>query len=179
MNCSRHEAGKGARFLGVGLAVVASVLLSVSYANAQTSSDAAAAASTCLKLPDSVLFPRIARGGEEPLRWAALGAPTGLGTTPRMDLRGSRGSFDDGGTAGSRRTLVPALAASPAGRHRSTSRKVLGGVIGAVAGFFAGAYLGAAIEGQGCACDDPGLQGAMIGAPIGAVAGAVLGVKLF
>ena len=36
-----------------------------------------------------------------------------------------------------------------------------------------------AIEGQGCACDDPGLQGAMIGAPIGTVAGAILGVRLF
>jgi hypothetical protein len=96
-----------------------------------------------------------------------------------MGLRGSPGPFDGGGKAVSRKTLVPALAASPAGRHRSTSRKVLGGVIGAAAGFFAGAYLGAAIEGQGCACDDPGLQGAMIGAPIGTVAGAVLGVELF
>jgi hypothetical protein len=53
------------------------------------------------------------------------------------------------------------------------------GVCGvADAGFLAGAYLGAAIEGQGCVCDDPGMLGAMIGAPIGDVAGAVVGVKL-
>ena len=159
MNRSRYGAGKGARFVGVGLAIVASVLLLGSNANAQAGSDSAAAPSTYVKLPDSVQLSGIAPGGEEPIRWAALGTATGLGTTPRMNLRGSPGSFVYAGTVVSRRTLVPAVAASPAGRHRSTSRKVLGGVIGAAAGFFAGAYLGAAIEGQGCECDDPGLQG--------------------
>jgi hypothetical protein len=47
--------------------------------------------------------------------------------------------------------------------------------VGATAGFFAGGYLGAAIEGDRCHCDDPGLMGALIGAPIGATAGGVLG----
>src|SRR5262245_5692334 len=46
-----------------------------------------------------------------------------------------------------------------------------------VAGFFAGGYVGAKIEGN-CACDDPGLKGALIGAPIGGVAGAIFGAWL-
>jgi hypothetical protein len=56
--------------------------------------------------------------------------------------------------------------------------KVLFGVLGGVGGFFAGGYLGAAIEGNSCRCDDPGLKGALIGAPIGAIAGAAVGVAL-
>ena len=47
--------------------------------------------------------------------------------------------------------------------------------MGGVGGLFAGGYIGAAIEGDGCSCDDPGLTGALIGAPIGMVTGAVLG----
>ncbi len=34
-------------------------------------------------------------------------------------------------------------------------------------GFFAGGYIGAAIEGDSCQCDDPGLKGALTGMPIG------------
>jgi hypothetical protein len=65
------------------------------------------------------------------------------------------------------------------GRRRSTAHKALNVAIVATAGFFLGGYLGAAIEGNRCACDDPGMLGAMIGAPLGAVAGAVVSVKLF
>jgi hypothetical protein len=64
-----------------------------------------------------------------------------------------------------------------AARRRGVGRMILGGVIGGVGGFFAGGYLGAAIEGDGCGCDDPGLKGALIGAPIGAAAGAILGAR--
>ncbi len=53
-------------------------------------------------------------------------------------------------------------------RERSIGRKILGASIGALGGFFGGGYLGAAIEGDRCQCDDPGLKGAVIGAPIGA-----------
>jgi hypothetical protein len=179
VNSSRYGAGKGARFVGVVVAIVASALLSVGNANAQASGDSVAAPSTHGRLPGSVEFLRTVRGSEEPVRWATLRARSWPGTTLGRDLRGSPGSFDDRGTVVSQRPRVPTFAASPAGRHRSTGRKVLGGVIGAVGGFFAGAYVGAAIEGQGCGCDDPGLKGAMIGAPIGTVAGAVLGVRLF
>ena len=174
MNHSRCGAGKErVRGLGVGAAVVAWVFLAGSYAHAQVGGDVVPLPSTSITRPDALPVVDIARGGELPVRWAALG------TTPGMDLRGSPGSFDFAGTAVSQRTRVPGRAASPAGAHRSTSRNVLAGVIGAAAGFVAGAYLGAAIEGQGCACDDPGMRGAMIGAPIGAVVGGVLGVKLY
>ena len=65
------------------------------------------------------------------------------------------------------------------GRRRSAIRRVIGGAIGATAGFFAGGYLGAAIEGDRCHCDDPGLKGALIGAPVGAVTGGILGATFF
>ena len=64
-----------------------------------------------------------------------------------------------------------------ASRVRSTRRKVLGGIVGAVGGLFGGMFLGAAIEGDRCNCDDPGLVGALIGAPVGGVAGGILGYK--
>ena len=179
MNGSGHGARKGAWFMAARVAALALVLLSGRDANAQASSDSMALPSVGLTRPGAVHFPAIPRDGEEPLERAGLKISTELGTVPERHLRRSPGSFDDAGTAVSQRTGVPAFAAAPAGGHRSTSRKVLGGVIGAVAGFFAGAYLGAAIEGQGCSCDDPGLRGAMIGAPIGTVAGAILGVKLY
>jgi hypothetical protein len=44
------------------------------------------------------------------------------------------------------------------------------------AGFVAGGAIGVKIEGDSCACDDPGLQGLIIGAPIGAALGAIFGV---
>ncbi len=65
------------------------------------------------------------------------------------------------------------------GSRRSVARRILGGAIGATAGLFAGGYLGAAIEGDGCHCDDPGLKGALIGAPAGAVTGGILGALFF
>lgn len=64
-------------------------------------------------------------------------------------------------------------------RERSTTRKIFGAAIGATAGLFAGGYLGAVIEGDGCHCDDPGLQGALIGAPVGMVLGGILGAVFF
>ena len=72
-------------------------------------------------------------------------------------------------------TARASLQSSADGRKKSVGRRVLGAAVGATAGFFAGGYLGAAIEGDRCHCDDPGLKGALIGAPIGAVAGGVLG----
>jgi hypothetical protein len=77
------------------------------------------------------------------------------------------------------RTEWSANQATAARRQRSVGRKIVGGILGGVGGFFGGGYLGAAIEGDRCNCDDPGLMGALIGAPIGATVGAILGVKFF
>lgn len=63
-------------------------------------------------------------------------------------------------------------------RPASIGRKVAFGLLGAAGGFFLGGYVGAKIEGNRCACDDPGLQGFLIGAPIGTAVGAILGVTL-
>ena len=59
-------------------------------------------------------------------------------------------------------------------RH-SIARKIVGAAVGAFGGFFLGGSAGAAIEGDRCNCDDPGLKGFLIGAPIGAVAGGIFG----
>jgi hypothetical protein len=64
-----------------------------------------------------------------------------------------------------------------ASRERSIRRKVLGAIVGGVGGFFGGLFLGAAIEGDRCDCDDPGLVGALIGAPVGGATGGILGYK--
>ena len=64
-----------------------------------------------------------------------------------------------------------------ASRERSTRRKFFGGIVGGVGGFCGGMFLGAAIEGDRCDCDDPGLVGALIGAPVGGVGVGILGYK--
>ena len=90
----------------------------------------------------------------------------GWGTSARLtaggELRGVAGALGAQGTLNAR-------------SERSVTRKVLGALVGAAGGFFAGGYIGAAIEGDRCHCDDPGLMGALIGAPIGAAAGGILG----
>lgn len=70
-----------------------------------------------------------------------------------------------------------AAASAARQQRRGAGRIIAGAAVGALGGLFAGGYLGAAIEGDGCHCDDPGLMGALIGAPIGAVAGGILGGK--
>ena len=42
--------------------------------------------------------------------------------------------------------------------------KAVGAIVGMMGGFYLGGKLGAAIEGDGCRCDDPGLRGFLIGA---------------
>ena len=81
----------------------------------------------------------------------------------------------NGGAASSR---VPSAQTTGSGQtERGVASKVFGAIVGGVGGFFAGGYLGAAIEGDRCHCDDPGLKGALIGAPVGAVAGGILGAR--
>lgn len=67
--------------------------------------------------------------------------------------------------------------AAPAPRRTPEMSGAKRGVLTALAGvggFFAGGYLGAAIEGDRCNCDDPGLMGALIGMPIGAATAAIV-----
>lgn len=66
-----------------------------------------------------------------------------------------------------------AAAARRRGRMSGVQRGILTALAGA-GGFFAGAYIGAAIEGDRCHCDDPGLMGALIGMPIGAASAAIV-----
>ena len=73
--------------------------------------------------------------------------------------------------------LGSAAPKSPRMPQRSVRRKVLGAIVGGVGGFFGGGFLGAAIEGDRCNCDDPGLLGFLIGAPVGAGVGSILGYK--
>jgi hypothetical protein len=64
-----------------------------------------------------------------------------------------------------------------AGRNR-LGRQIAWGILGAVGGFFAGGMVGAALEGDSCGCDDPGLMGFLVGAPFGAAAGGITGAIL-
>jgi hypothetical protein len=67
----------------------------------------------------------------------------------------------------------------PASRHRSSSSgRIAGAAIGAIGGFSLGGALGAALEGDSCNCDDPGLMGFVVGAPVGAAIGGVVGAML-
>lgn len=65
-----------------------------------------------------------------------------------------------------------AAAARRKARMSGVQRGILTGLAG-FGGFFAGGYIGAAIEGDRCNCDDPGLMGALIGMPIGAASAAI------
>ena len=58
-------------------------------------------------------------------------------------------------------------------RMSGAKRGILTAIAG-VGGFFGGAFLGAAIEGDRCNCDDPGLVGALIGMPVGAASAAIV-----
>jgi hypothetical protein len=89
-------------------------------------------------------------------------------------------------TEGSR--LVPARDEKPSAHAKAVTPGAAGGrskgqraawaALGAAGGFFGGLGLGAAIEGDRCNCDDPGLVGALIGAPIGAITGGIVAWKL-
>jgi hypothetical protein len=99
-------------------------------------------------------------------RPASSGQPT-----DRLPLRGI--ATDHRGSSGQWSPVAPRGV-----RPRSISRKVVFGLLGAAGGFLIGGTIGARIEGNSCACDDPGMKGWIIGAPVGAIFGGFFGVKL-
>jgi len=136
----------------------ACLVLSAASAEAQLAGDAVAVP---LSIEDAVVSER-----------SVDSAPA---AAAQVHLRQSIATAGTEAAAQLQRERPRGIAAMQGSRQRSAWRKLVGGAVGAVGGFFGGGYLGAKIEGNRCACDDPGLQGFLIGAPIGAVVGGVAG----
>jgi hypothetical protein len=76
------------------------------------------------------------------------------------------------GFAGAKRRATQQVSYSTPGLRALTAFALgLGGLV-------VGGRIGAAIEGDSCRCDDPGIKGFVIGAPIGAAIGAIIGLAL-
>jgi Ni/Co efflux regulator RcnB len=90
---------------------------------------------------------------------------------PAPDLRQAARTlrFDTAAAPDAARSMTARRAPKMSGAKRGVLTAIAG-----VGGFFGGAYLGAAIEGDRCNCDDPGLMGALIGMPIGAATAAIV-----
>lgn len=176
---SREVACKGASLAGVFAGVVVSVLLSAGNGYAQASGDPVVAQVRDLNLPISEEVFRFAVRSEVPVGglWAELGARRWPKNALPMNVSRSVATLGNGAAVVLHREPVPVGQAPSGSQRRSTWRKVAGGVVGGVGGFFGGGYLGAAIEGDRCNCDDPGLKGFVVGAPIGALIGGILGAK--
>ncbi len=134
--------------------------------------------------PDAALVAEVHHVSERLPKFAAWGRTKGMGLPRDYRSQASprilhpRNSLAFGMPLENRRLGVNRQQPPQASRERSTRRKVFGAIVGGVGGFFGGMFLGAAIEGDRCNCDDPGLLGALIGAPVGGVAGGVLGYKV-
>ena len=94
--------------------------------------------------------------------------------SPAVDSRTFRRSiaavtFDTTSAAKQSSSVQPVHRAGKMG----IGQRVVWTSLAGLGGFFAGGYIGAAIEGDRCNCDDPGLQGALIGMPIGTAAAAI------
>jgi hypothetical protein len=162
--------GNSARPLGISATVVGCVLWSMVCASAQETAEPQEGPAADVQLA-STRF-------SEVVRWRYM-TPVRIRDTSRAQA-GSRivlplNIAGVGIPLDTRGLGVNSQQPPPADRARSIRRKILGGIVGGVGGFFGGMFLGAAIEGDRCDCDDPGLVGALIGAPVGAVAGGMLG----
>ena len=108
-----------------------------------------------------------------------LVAPAAFADPPTGPVPGIRASiahvsFD--GTANERSVAFSRPMRTNTNRPTSAQRASAAIALGFI-GMLGGAWIGAKLEGD-CACDDPGLSGALIGMPIGAVLGAVAGWRL-
>jgi hypothetical protein len=117
-----------------------------------------------------------------PLAYAGTPAPVKFVPKPHVatPIRDAIASIRvDPAPRGENRRRVGPVSSGLAGQRLSRPTKAaIFTAIGVVGGIYAGAYLGAAIEGDSCRCDDPGLKGGLIGIPIGAVGGGILGWML-
>ena len=110
---------------------------------------------------------------------------SGVGASAQPSVQRPIVTWRMSGTDVDKRTRRRWAGQPPAGQQPSKRARVkkgfqraAAGAAFGVGGFFLGGILGARLEGNSCACDDPGLKGFLIGAPIGAVAGAVAGVAM-
>lgn len=172
---SRHVGRSRAQLAVMLVAVLAAVSLPGRRAHAQQAALPGVASPGGATQPNPGQLVGGGGEGEPPLLWAAPPEPA---STLGRSIRRSLDAAAISGLVLSRSEPVPRKASAD-GRQRSTGRKVLGAAIGAVGGFFGGGFLGAAIEGDRCDCDDPGLKGFLVGAPVGAVTGGVLGAFYF
>ncbi len=160
-----------ARPIGMLVAVVVSVLLSMVRANAQNPVDPQEERAAGVDLASTK--------SSEVFRWRYT-IPVRIREASRSEAGSRFLPLSTVGFRPPRERPAPGMDSQQppqAGRDRSTQRRILGAIVGGVGGFFGGMFLGAAIEGDRCDCDDPGFVGALIGAPVGAAAGGILGYK--
>ena len=119
-------------------------------------------------------------GGERsgPVFPAAMFSSLDRAERLKLDYRSAVGSFAAPEITRTGSSVQGSARSAPQNRKPSTARKIVGAAVGAFGGFFLGGYTGAAIEGDSCNCDDPGLKGFLIGAPIGAIAGGIFGALI-
>ena len=118
-------------------------------------------------------LPRVRSAMERPAPTRPLG-PRGTDLTSAPAVSNTRPLTAAPARASSQRRMPTA----PPSRRGSRARQVTGGIIGGVVGMWAGASFGAALEGDSCHCDSPGMVGALYGAAGGGTIGAVLGAFL-
>jgi hypothetical protein len=160
MLCFGRSLSKGSRLMALAMTAM---FVFAGTASAQVTHSSVAAPLSSLELPDVEQH---------------ADAPRHRAHRTLQPIRDSLSNLDYGRIAG-HSVRGASVQSAASGRKRSVTRRILGGAIGATAGLFAGGYLGAAIEGDRCNCDDPGLMGALIGAPVGAVTGGILGALFF
>ena len=118
-------------------------------------------------------LPRVRSAMERPVPRGPFG-PRGTDLTSAPAVSNTRPLTAAPARANSQRRMPTA----PPSRRGSRARQVTGGIIGGVLGMWAGAAFGAALEGDSCHCDSPGMVGALYGAAGGGTIGAVLGAFL-
>ena len=108
-----------------------------------------------------------------------LVAPAAFAEPPTRPIPGIRASIAHvtfNGTADERSVAVRRSMRTPTSGP-TPAQKASAAIALGFLGMLGGTWLGVKLEGD-CACDDPGLKGAMIGMPVGAVLGGVLGWHL-